>query len=161
MPKSRSGWYFLSPRQIFLLQYLIAHIQTKAPQITSFELPPNVWKTGVPLSCLVYVLLSPWFTGAQWSFGQYLYYAWEVRHGVNQRGALLTHLLEALYVARLCSKHRTGPIVGVSPWLSTPNLLCSLNNYRQLQYVLGTFIFGSQYSAHSGERSRRPGSTPS
>lgn len=29
--------------------------------------------------------------------------------------AALSHLLEALYVARLCSKHRTGPIVGVSP----------------------------------------------
>jgi len=97
---------------------------TKAPQITSFELPPNVWKTGVPLSCLAYVLLSPWFTGAQWSFGQYLYYGiGKSGMALISAGALLTHLLEALYVARLCSKHRTGPIVG-------------------LQYVLGTFVFG-------------------
>jgi len=114
----------IASSNIFLQCSIAAHGQTKAPQITSFELPPNVWKTGVPLSCLAYVLLSPWFTGAQWSFGQYLYYGiGKSGMALISAGALLTHLLEALYVARLCSKHRTGPIVG-------------------LQYVLGTFVFG-------------------
>jgi len=98
---------------------------TKAPQITTFELKTGgLWKAGVPLSCLAYVLLSPWYSGAQWSVGQYLYYGIG-RTGMALIGAscALVHALEALYVARLCSKHRTGPVIG-------------------FQYTFWTFLFG-------------------
>ncbi|KLO09603.1 hypothetical protein SCHPADRAFT_833802 [Schizopora paradoxa] len=97
---------------------------TKAPQITSFELPRGVWKTGVAISCLVYVMLSPYYSGTQWSLGKYLYFGiGKTTLNIISAAAALVHLLEAVYVARLCSKHRTGPVV-------------------QLQYFLSTFVFG-------------------
>ncbi|KAL5480504.1 hypothetical protein ACEPAI_1774 [Sanghuangporus weigelae] len=98
---------------------------SKAPQITTFEFPLGVIKTGVPLALLVYTSISPNYSGAYWEIGQWLY--------KNTGGPLINkaiwsvvavlHVLEALYVQRLCIKHRTPFSVG-------------------LKYVLSTFVFG-------------------
>ncbi|KAH8111629.1 hypothetical protein DFH11DRAFT_1512743 [Phellopilus nigrolimitatus] len=98
---------------------------TKSPQITSFHLPRGVYKTGILVLLLSYTSISVWYRGVQWELGHWLFQhfggsaVFKVIWIVT--GAL--HTLEAMYVGRLCVKHRTGLVVG-------------------FKYVLSTFLFG-------------------
>ncbi|KAI5116638.1 hypothetical protein M0805_002401 [Coniferiporia weirii] len=98
---------------------------TKSPQITSFELPVGIYKTGIPILLLLYTSLSSLFSGPQWEVGQWLFRntGGSAVIKVIWLSAGVIHLAEAYYVQRLCVKHRTGFSVG-------------------LKYVLSTFLFG-------------------
>jgi len=98
---------------------------TKTPQISTFDFHPQSLSTVLPISFLIYTTVSPSYFGPFWSLGHMLY------HGVGGYKtivpiwifAVTIHLLEALYVQRLCVKHRTPFDVG-------------------LKYVLATFFLG-------------------
>jgi len=88
---------------------------TKAPQITSFQLPADAWYSGVIVAALTYFALAPVATNASPLFlparlvnsmfgpKPFLYTLYSV---------LVAHVLEAAYTFTLCRRHRTGFFVG-------------------------------------------------
>ncbi|KAI5116910.1 hypothetical protein M0805_000805 [Coniferiporia weirii] len=98
---------------------------SKSPQITSFELPSGVYTMGLPLFSLLCTFISSSFFTPQNEVAQWLFKI------VGGRTVLkvfclasgVVHIAQAIYVQRLCVKHRTGFSVG-------------------FKYVLSTFLFG-------------------
>ncbi|KAF7794664.1 hypothetical protein EIP86_005802 [Pleurotus ostreatoroseus] len=85
---------------------------TKAPQITTFELAPDAWKTGILVLTLMYVTFSP--PPSDPAYGPVFAIAASVRAALPESAiqwiwvAMLSiHSLECLYTGWLCKKHRT------------------------------------------------------
>jgi len=97
----------------------------KSPQITTFEIDSGVFKVVAAMGLFVYSSIAPRFSGPQWDAGQWLYSTFGGYNvfKVIWGSVVVIHVLEALYVQRLCAKHRTGFAVG-------------------FKYVLSTFLFG-------------------
>lgn len=116
---------FFTPSLTLALALLLIP-KTKAPQITSFELPKDApLKTGVPLLLLVYTTLSPWYSGPQWEPGHWLFRSFGGQSVFKGLWIVvgIVHVLEALYVQRLCVRHRTGFSVGVSNFVLIVDLV--------------------------------------
>jgi len=92
----------------------------KPPRITYFELPPGLWKPSISIELFGYAFASQWFSGALWSPGHFIFNSIG-KMGMNRIGltAAVTHVLQTLYCAYLCSKHQTGIFVGLQYTLST------------------------------------------
>lgn len=101
---------------------LIHPTQTKAPQIDTYRLPPNAWKTAIPVIALVYTTFSPLPSSP--SYGTAFALAEAIRNALPSWGLascwylLFTlHGLECLYMMSLCRKHQTPfvPTVSILP----------------------------------------------
>ncbi|KAI0077949.1 hypothetical protein K474DRAFT_1620141 [Panus rudis PR-1116 ss-1] len=101
---------------------------TRAPEITTFELPTRVYYTAPLVAFMFYTYLAP--ETASPSYAPLLYLAHATRSVIpwwfinaSWYFMIVVHFLEALYTLRLCRKHRTPFWVG-------------------FQYVFFTFLLG-------------------
>ncbi|KIP02615.1 hypothetical protein PHLGIDRAFT_111888 [Phlebiopsis gigantea 11061_1 CR5-6] len=101
---------------------------TKAPQIDTYRLPPNAWKTAIPVIALVYTTFSPVPSSPSYSIA--FVPAEAIRNALPSWGLAFCwyllfalHSSECLYMLSLCRKHQT-PFV--------PTLL----------YLISTFAIG-------------------
>lgn len=67
---------------------------------------------------LIYATISPLYESAYWEPGKWLFntFGGSTAFKTIWTTTILAHALEALYVQRLCVKHRTGFATGVSVW---------------------------------------------
>ncbi|THG96528.1 hypothetical protein EW026_g5322 [Hermanssonia centrifuga] len=105
----------------------------KAPHITSFTVPPGLWRTALMMLALIYTTFSPSPSSSPFDLPWVpvlVYPATWIRTALPS-GSLAwiwgfmisVHALESLYTLSLCRKHHTGVVVGA-------------------MYVLATFAFG-------------------
>jgi hypothetical protein len=92
--------------------------QIKAPKITSFNLPRDCLGSGLLVSTITYMALSP--SASTWSVFSLAHIAHDVigRTPLNYAFYVLcvAHVLESVYTFTLCRKHKTGFFLGVCPF---------------------------------------------
>ena len=108
----------LSPSLFTPIPLMPIHIitQTKSPQITDFHITRKALIPVPAILLLIYTTFAPRFIGPQWVFGQALHrtFGGDTVFAWIWVGLVTVHALEALYVQRLCVRHKTGFTVGVS-----------------------------------------------
>lgn len=113
--------------------------KTKSPQITSFEIPLEIYKAGLAISFLIYTSISSWYTGSQWEVGQWLFAT--VGYRRIKRiwvGTAIVHFFEASYALRLCLKHNSGFFVAVSRCIQV--ILFHVQTYFSVALLLRIYI---------------------
>jgi len=121
-----SGYNEVKPRLLSMTADAYEALgMAKTPQITTFELPFGIYQTTILLGFLIYTSISPSFVGSFWKAGQWLFNGIGGSRTIRVIWFMTTaiHLGEAIYVQRLCIKHRTSFDVA-------------------LKYVSSSFLFG-------------------
>jgi hypothetical protein len=94
-------------------------LQMKAPKIEDFRIPPDAWKTAIPMLALFYTTFAPGPLSPAYSAAFALAHAIREALGPTVMKYIWIlmvslHLLECLYTLSLCRKHQTPFVPAVS-----------------------------------------------